>query len=251
MTEQPTFIALLLYRMERWKISGQFFFWGAIWTLICKIGLTVTTVYFWGFSVNLFVTGNPRYESLVMWVYLFWFLIIPLFVSQIYAAVIMFKLWKGEGKKEKHGKKKKRNLNSFQVCEKKAKLAETDELETLTREKTSQSLNHYMKERTMAELSRGPSTNAVEAFTSFKGDLTASMPDNAAAPFASSFSAPPSQQQELSSAWNSGVVAIDGIDAAPVPVPVVVPVPGQQQPSSTGSLRRILVDSSVMEKMPF
>jgi hypothetical protein len=96
LTEQPTFLALLLYRMERWKLAGQFFFWGAIWTLICKIALTVTTVYFWGFNVNLFVSGNPRYESLVMWVYLFWFLIIPLFVSQIYAAVIMFKLWKGE-----------------------------------------------------------------------------------------------------------------------------------------------------------
>jgi hypothetical protein len=131
------------------------------------------------------------------------------------------------------------------VCEKKAALAERDELETLTREKTSQSLQFYMKQRSLQEISRGPSTNTIGAFTSYNGDLTSSLPDNELAPFASSFSAPPSQQQQESE-WDTGVVALDGATVSPIPVPTVVAVP-----AATGSLKRILVDSSVMEKMPF
>ena len=140
----------------------------------------------------------------------------------------------------------------YPVCEKKAALAERDELETLTPEKSSKFLRHHLSQRSMQEFSRGPSTNAIGAFTSYSGDLTASMPDNEAAPFASSFSAPPSQQHDLESKWESGLVTFDGSDSTPVPVPIAAPIPGQQpQQSSTGSLRRILVDSSVMERMPF
>jgi hypothetical protein len=36
----------------------------------------------------------PGNEDLVMWVYLFWFLLIPLFGSQIYSAVILVDLWR-------------------------------------------------------------------------------------------------------------------------------------------------------------
>ena len=99
LTEQSTFVALILYRMELWRHAGRAFMVSAIWTIVTKTFLVVITMVLWWYSVVypfLYVPGN---KDLIMWVYLAWFLILPLFGSQIYSAVILFHLAKVSFKK--------------------------------------------------------------------------------------------------------------------------------------------------------
>jgi hypothetical protein len=94
LTEQTTFVALLLYRMELWEVSGRFFLFSAVWTLVSKTFLVVLVCYFWGVAVVELFLHVPGNEDLAMWVYIFWIMLVPLYGSQIYSAVIMVRLWK-------------------------------------------------------------------------------------------------------------------------------------------------------------
>lgn len=99
LTEQPTFVALLLYRMEKWRSAANAFFISAVWTLFFKTLLVAALIYFWAHLVvepYFYIPGNG---NLLMWVIVFWPLLIPLYGSQIYSAVILFNLARVASKK--------------------------------------------------------------------------------------------------------------------------------------------------------
>jgi len=117
LTEQSTFVALILYRMEKWRAAWQCFFFSAIWTVVIKTLFVVLTMYYWGIEVlRPYMDDRANNGDLVMWVYVAWPLALALFGSQLYSAVI---LW-----------------NLAQVSAKKAKLEEADLLYPSLEDKT-------------------------------------------------------------------------------------------------------------------
>ncbi len=87
-TEQPAFVALLLYRMELYRHARNCFYVAGCSSIVIKTACIVALIPMWIRCV--YDLRNVR--DVEFWLYGLWPLVTVLYVSQMYGAVILFKL---------------------------------------------------------------------------------------------------------------------------------------------------------------
>lgn len=87
-TEQPTFVALLLYRMELYVHARNCFYVGGITSVLFKTACIAAMVPIY---INDIYGVRATYDT-TFWIYALWPLLAILYVSQMYGAFILFQL---------------------------------------------------------------------------------------------------------------------------------------------------------------
>lgn len=262
LTEQVTFVALITYRMEKWKVSGYLFIVSAIWNLIIKTFFVALCCYiWWEGSVNIFTL--PGYEDAIMWVYLYWFLVLPLYFSQVYASLILFRIYRVCMKKahyESTGELypslggKKRSVREA-LIKQEAEFVTGDSTMTIVRETdvgNSVAMTSFVLDKEIDPLSvdalHQHSNNSSASTSPAVSPRQLSPRQNTSSPKLSAKGRTPRPSADGDASGTAPPPVVEGEsvgeDGSTI-VPVPLPKPVSREPSPTnGSFRRVLVESN-------